>query len=149
MRIRQMLPEDVNAVMPIENACFTDPWTDQGFRDSLKEPSAHLLVMEDDLSQVVGYACLYQAVDEGEIVNVAVRQDCRLRGYGALLVRALICEGKNLGANRFFLEVRESKVSGRTLYASLGFIECGRRKGFYTQPREDAVMMMWQEEGSQ
>lgn len=149
MRIRPMIPEDVKSVMLIENACFTDPWTDQGFRDSLEEPSAHLLVMEDELSQVVGYACLYHAVDEGEIVNVAVRPDCRLRGYGAFLVRALICEGKKLGANRFFLEVRESNVSGRALYTSLRFIECGRRKGFYSKPKEDAIMMMWQEEGSQ
>ena len=149
MRIRPMVSEDVTAVVPMENVCFTDPWTDQGFRDSLEEPSAHLLVIEDDLGQIVGYGCLYQAVDEGEIVNVAVRPDCRLRGYGAVIVRALIGEGKKLGADYFFLEVRESNVSGRALYTSLGFTECGRRKGFYTKPKEDAIMMMWQETGSQ
>ena len=58
MRIRPMVSEDVTSVVPIENVCFTDPWTDQGFRDSLEEPSAHLLVIEDDLGQIVGYECL-------------------------------------------------------------------------------------------
>ena len=145
MIIRPMSFGDLSVILPIEKACFTDPWSENGFKDSLNEASAHLLVLEDESFGIVGYACLYQIVDEGEIVNVAIHPSYRQKGYGAELVRALIQLGKELGAERFFLEVRKGNVSGRALYASLGFAECGIRKGFYENPREDAVLMMWQE----
>lgn len=146
MRIRRMTLEDLPAVLLIEEACFTDPWTEKGFRESLNEESAHLLVLEDENVGIAGYACLYRAADEGEIVNVAVSPECRQQGYGSRVVDELMRLGKELGTERFFLEVREGNAAGRALYTGLGFSECGIRKGFYENPREDAVLMMWQEE---
>lgn len=144
--IRYMKEADLLDILPIEKACFSDPWTMQGFVDSLNESSAHLIVAENESSEIVGYACLYQVVDEGEIVNVAVAPEHRQKGYGALLVRELIRLGLELGAERFFLEVRKGNAAGRALYGSLGFLECGIRKGFYENPKEDAVLMMWEAE---
>lgn len=147
MIIRPMKPEDMTSVLPIEKACFTDPWSEDGFMDSMKETSAHLIVIEDEPLGIVGYACLYQAADEGEIVNVAIHPSYRQKGYGARLVQALLQLGRELGAERFFLEVRKGNNAGRALYTSLGFTECGVRKGFYDNPKEDAVLMMWEETG--
>ena len=146
--IRMMTAADLSEVLPIEEACFSDPWSQQGFEDSLNERSAHLLVIESEEGCVAGYACLYQVVDEGEIVNVAIDPKQRQKGYGAKLVRALMQHGQSLGAERFFLEVRKSNVAGRALYTSLGFIECGIRKGFYENPKEDAILMMWEDADS-
>ena len=142
--IRAMTEGDLESVLSIENACFSDPWSRQGFEDSLKEASAHLIVIENETSDIVGYACLYQVIDEGEIVNVAIDPKYRQQGYGAKLVGALMDLGKELGATNFFLEVRKSNEAGRALYESLGFFECGIRKGFYDNPKEDAVLMMWE-----
>lgn len=143
--IRLMTSEDLPRVLEIEIACFTDPWSEQGFLDSLDEMSAYLVVNEDLSGKIVGYACLYVALDEGEIVNVAVDPKERQKGYGAELVRELLLKGKSLGAERFFLEVRKSNAAGRILYTRLGFAECGVRKGFYENPKEDAVLMLWPE----
>lgn len=145
MMIRPMMAEDMDAVLIVENACFTDPWSRKSFEDSLNEPSAHLLVMaEEAKEEVAGYCCLYHALDEGEIVNVAVAPEYRQKGYGGELVRALMTLGASLGEKRFFLEVRAGNTAGKRLYGSLGFEMCGRRKGFYTNPKEDAVVMMWE-----
>ena len=144
MMIRPMTEDDLLRVHEIEQSCFSDPWTLNGFKDSLNEASAHLLVVEDDVCEIAGYACLYQVVDEGEIVNVAIDPAYRQQGYGAKLVRALVALGLELGAERFFLEVRKSNMAGQALYKSLGFEECGIRKGFYENPKEDAVLMLWE-----
>ena len=142
--IRSMVEVDIPRVFEIEQACFSDPWTMQGFKDSLNETSAHLRIIENETGGIAGYACLYQVADEGEIVNVAIAPKCRQKGYGARLVRDLLLLGQELGAERFFLEVRKGNVAGRALYTSLGFVECGIRKGFYENPKEDAVLMMWE-----
>ena len=85
MMIRPMTAEDMDAVLIVENACFTDPWSRKSFEDSLNEPSAHLLVMaEDAKAEVTGYCCLYHALDEGEIVNVAVAPEYRQKVWGSV-----------------------------------------------------------------
>ena len=145
MIIRPMTAEDIDAVLIVENACFTDPWSRKSFEDSLNEPPAYLLVMADDAKEkIAGYCCLYHALDEGEIVNVAVAPEYRQKGYGGELVRALMALGTSLGEKRFFLEVRSGNTAGKRLYESLGFEMCGIRKGFYSNPKEDAVLMMWE-----
>ena len=142
--IRPMTEMDLEKILPIEEACFTDPWTKQNFLDSLNEKTAHLLVIESEAGDVAGYACLYQVLDEGEIVNVAIDPIHRQKGLGAKMVKELMNLGRKLGAERFFLEVRKGNAAGRALYTSLGFVECGIRKGFYDNPKEDAVLMMWE-----
>ena len=101
-------------------------------------------MVESETGDIAGYACLYQVLDEGEIVNVAIDPAQRQKGLGAEMVNGLMKLGRKLGAERFFLEVRKGNVAGRALYASLGFTECGIRKGFYENPKEDAVLMMWE-----
>ena len=75
---------------------------------------------------------------------MAVAPEYRQKGYGGELVRALMALGTSLGENRFFLEVRAGNTAGKRLYESLGFEMCGIRTGFYSNPKEDAVLMMWE-----
>ena len=86
MKIRPMLPEDLDEVTAIENGCFTDPWSRQSFADSLEQKNADLLVVEEEKGHVAGYCCIYRVMDEGEIVNVAVSPEYRKQGYGVEMV---------------------------------------------------------------
>ena len=87
MRIRLMTAEDVPAVAAIEKECFSEPWSEQGFLDGMKN-SAIFLVAEDE-EQIAGYIGMYVSEPEGEITNVAVAQSARDRGMGASLVAAM------------------------------------------------------------
>ena len=69
---------------------------------------------------------------------------CHGQGSPLVFQECMKILGQELGAERFFLEVRKGNVAGRALYTSLGFVECGIRKGFYENPKEDAVLMMWE-----
>ena len=89
-----------------------------------------------------GYICMYTALDEGEITNVAVDEKDRGRGVGqALLKEAFKC-AKRKGLEKIFLEVRESNVPAIELYKKTGFEKTGIRRGFYRNPTEDALLMM-------
>ena len=81
-------------------------------------------------------------VDEGQITNVAVHPDHRRHGYGAAIVRALLRHAKDEKLESVSLEVRASNTAAIELYKRAGFTEAGRRKGFYTKPTEDALVMV-------
>ena len=147
MIVREANEADLDRIADIAVRCFTDPWTRQGFADTLSQSSAFLLAAEEN-AQVVGYCCLYQVLDEGEIVSVGIDPEFRQRGYGARMVGELMKLGMENGVCRYFLEVREGNTAGRMLYKSLGFGEDGIRKGFYECPKEDAVLMSWYKEGN-
>ncbi len=141
---RPMTADDLDAVMEIEQQCFTDPWKRSGFESSLTERAAHLMVLSpaDDQSCVAGYCCLYETLGDGDIVNVAIDPAMRRRGLGWQMIHELVNYGRALKVERYFLEVRESNTAGIKLYESLGFKTYGIRKNFYTMPTENAVLMM-------
>ena len=94
---------------------------------------------EDD--QVVGYAGLYQVLDEGDITNIAVLPSARKKGIGTALTHALIEAGEQRAIHAFTLEVRVGNVAAIHIYEKLGFVSAGVRKGFYEKPKEDALIM--------
>lgn len=142
--IRKMTENDIDQVVEIENQCFSDPWSYQGFIDTILNPQALCLVyVEEPTEKVLGYAFIYKALDEGEIVNVAVSQQGRRQGIGFTLVENLIQNGLAMGIEQFYLEVRISNRSAKQLYEKLGFKQIGIRKGMYERPVEDALIMMW------
>ena len=174
--VRQANMSDIDAVAKLEKRCFSEPWSEQGFRDVLCREdviflTAHVSgeklfcsdkadqdmqdghectdifnVMElgSELSsqEFAGYICMYTALDEGEITNVAVDEKDRGRGVGqALLEEAFKCAERK-GLEKIFLEVRESNVPAIELYKKTGFEKTGIRRGFYRNPTEDALLMM-------
>ncbi len=142
----QNIPAHLEGCAALERVCFHEPW------------SAHSLELLCHEGIGVGYLCLSRAengetpavtayggmlitVDEGQITNIAVHPDCRRQGLGQAVVRALLRHAKAAHLGRVTLEVRTSNAAAIALYKKNGFSEVGRRRGFYTKPTEDAIIM--------
>lgn len=141
MRIRQMTAEDIPAVVQIEKECFSQPWSEQGFLDGMKD--AIFFVAEDP--QIVGYIGMYRMPPEGEITNVAVTQKMRGKGYGRELLLTMQRWAAEHEIDRIILEVRSKNEPAIQLYRTYGFEKVGVRKNFYQFPREDADIMEWKQ----
>lgn len=135
-----MRPEDVKEVCRIEEANFSQPWSEKGFLDALNQENYCFISVKID-GKVVGYCGMQQVLDEADITNVAV--DCAYRncGIGYRMLSELLGYGIKRGITAFTLEVRESNAGAIALYEKLGFVNCGIRKNFYEKPRENAVIM--------
>ena len=138
--VRPARPRDLPVVVSIEQTSFGDPWAPAAFAPLVDNPAVHFVVAEGD-GAVVGYLVAWFAADEGEIGNVAVAPEARGHGVGRLLVDAALAEAAHRGAATVYLEVRESNAVARRLYAGLGFAEVGRRRRYYRQPAEDALVL--------
>lgn len=149
MLIRRMTMQDIPEVVEIEKQCFSLPWSEKSFEDSLTREDTIFLVCETvgDVGEsvvpdcVAGYMGLYLSFDEASVTNVAVSPCFRKKGYGEALVTAAKEFAKESGAECIFLEVRESNVPAISLYKKQGFEELGIRKKFYEHPVEDAIIM--------
>ena len=135
-----MTEPDVDAVLEIESDSFPRPWSRVHFIAELNSPHSFPLVMLDSSGLVLGYVCPMLILDEGHILDIAVRRELRGKGLGRLLVERVIAECREKGAEFVSLEVRTSNDSAINLYKRLGFIEIGRRKGYY-ENGEDALLM--------
>lgn len=140
MKIRHMVLEDIPQVAAIEQAAFSQPWSPRAFRDTLSREDTLYLVAEKE-GRIVGYAGLWQSLDEGEIPNIAVHEDFRCQGVGGSLLEGLFTEGAKRGIEAFTLEVRIGNKKAISLYKKNGFQSVGVRPGFYSFPTEDAVIM--------
>lgn len=146
-QIRAMENRDIEAVAEIERICFTEPWTEEAFRAVLLLPYAHYYAAEADDGTLIGEIGLTNAGGDGEISNVAVLPQYRQRGIAHALMEYLLQQGQAMGIRDFTLEVRESNHAARALYESFGFAQEGRRRHFYRQPDEDALIL-WKRQDS-
>ena len=140
MMIVRMNESHVKAVAELEKLCFSDPWSENSVASELKNKLALWLVAEEE-GQVAGYIGSQTCTDESDVMNVAVHPDFRRRGIAEALVNALVEELKMIGSHCLTLEVRATNVPAIALYGKLGFVEIGRRKNYYRNPREDALIM--------
>jgi [ribosomal protein S18]-alanine N-acetyltransferase len=140
MRLRPAVAADIDAIVHIERASFGDPWSPASFRSLLDNPHVFFAVATDD-DVVAGYVVAWFVVDEAEVANLGVAPHSRGRRIGAMLLDAALDAARQRGAASVFLEVRDSNAGARALYASRGFAEIGRRRGYYRKPVEDAVVM--------
>jgi ribosomal-protein-alanine N-acetyltransferase len=141
LSLDRMRTEDLDEVVAIERASFSMPWSRGAFLYELQQNRvARCLVMRDD-GRVVGYLCLWEIGDELHITNVAVHPDCRRRGIGRSLLNGVLDDARARKLKLVVLEVRPSNHEARTLYESFGFREVGRRRGYYYDTGEDALVM--------
>ena len=140
MLIREMTLQDVARAAEIEKECFSIPWSEKSFEDSLSREDTLFLVCEEE-GVVVGYIGMYLSFDEGSITNVAVSPSFRKRGCGEALVKGAKERAKEKQIETIFLEVRVSNAPAISLYKKLEFEELGIRKNFYEHPVEDAIIM--------
>lgn len=144
LTLRSMEEKDLTQVAAIEASIFSQPWSEQGFLDALRQKDCLYLVAAEE-EKILGYCGLYQSFDEADITNVAVLEAERGRGVARAMLTELLREGKSRGIAHFTLEVRVSNAPAIHLYENLGFVSAGIRKNFYDCPREDA-MIMWRHE---
>ena len=140
MMIIKMNESHVKAVAELEKVCFSDPWSENSVASELKNKLALWLVAEENCS-MTGYIGSQTCGDESDVMNVAVHPDFRRRGIAEALVNSLVEELKAIESRCLTLEVRASNVPAISLYEKLGFVEVGRRKNYYRNPKEDALIM--------
>lgn len=146
MIIRRMNPSDVDAVSVLEAMCFSRPWSREAFADCLnKEYYCFYVAYEGD--EHIGTAGMTVSLDEADISNVAVSEAYRGQGIARQILTALMNEGKCSGVNHYTLEVRSKNQAAIRLYHGLGFEDAGIRKGFYEDPKDDAIIMWRHFEG--
>lgn len=125
----------------LERLCFSLPWSEEMFRGELSSPLSHYLAAVDESGRLLGYAGMQAVMDEGYISNIAVDPDSRRLGIAGALLSALIDFGRAGGLSFLTLEVRENNGPAIALYSKYGFKVVGRRKNYYKNPREDALLM--------
>lgn len=142
--IRDMREDDIDEVLNIEKKSFKTPWSRDAFKKEVNENKLARYIVASIDGKVIGYGGIWLIVDEGHITNIAVHPSFRGLGIGKLLVEGLIEVCKNRGISRMTLEVRKSNKIAQSLYKKYGFRECGIRPGYYTDTKEDAIIM-WKE----
>lgn len=138
---------DAPTLAAIEREVFPDPWSVDAFRSSIRATAARVTVAEA-AGEIVGYAVLLAAADEAELANLAVVPETRGRGVGRRLLGAALAAATEAGARAVYLEVRASNTVAQHLYAASGFVPVGRRRGYYRDPDEDALVMRRVAEGA-
>lgn len=142
VKVEAMREPDLDQVLAIERTSFRSPWTRQSFLFDMNEnPFARSIVARETNGKVAGYGCSWHVHEELRINNIAVREDARGRGIGRSLLQHMLNEGRKAGCRVAFLEVRPSNMAARALYESEGFVQIGRRKGYYRVEREDALVL--------
>ena len=140
LSFREMVPEDAEQVEKVEQACFAIPWSRKSFwEEAANENTFYLLALDD--GEVIGYAGTWLVAGEAQITNVAVAPEYRGKGVGTALMTELVRHVKEQGITAMTLEVRPSNAPALALYAKFGMKEAGRRKGYYSDNGEDAIIM--------
>ena len=141
VRIVDSRPEHLDDILLMEQQCFSVPWTHEQLMAQLSDFMHIFLAAEDENGRAVGYAGLMYVLDEGYISNVAVSPDRRREGIADMLLTELYERAKAKKLSFLTLEVRESNIPAQSLYKKHGYTEVGRRKAYYSRPKEDAVLM--------
>lgn len=139
-KIRKMEKKDLPEVLSIEQACFSSPWTEKSFQDAMMSgDNIYLVALSSE--KVAGYCGLWLSFENADLCNMAVHPAMRNRGVGAGLLSQAKKIAAERGVKKVLLEVRQQNVSAIALYRKLGFEQIGIRKGYYSAPMEDALLM--------
>ena len=138
--------EHLNALVNLEEACFSMPWSRKSFEAELvgNQFSQVLIIPHpgDGLEvKVIGYICIWVIFEELRFLNVAIHPDFRRQGLARQLIDEALRLGREAGCCRGMLEVRESNTAAKKLYEAFQFRAYGNRKSYYTNPNEDAILM--------
>jgi [ribosomal protein S18]-alanine N-acetyltransferase len=145
-QIRLFSHDDLNAILKIQNACKgIVAWRADDYKQLSGDCRGLLLLAECEnrmLPEIVGFSAFYRVDAEAELWNIAVAPAHRRRGIGRALLHEAFRRLSDAGAHRVFLEVRESNLPAAELYRSLGFEPLARRKDYYQNPKEDALVLV-------
>lgn len=138
MILREMTLDDLDEVLKIEEESFKDPWTKNMFLDLFSSPQYKSFIYEAK-GQISGYTSVIATSYAFEIMNLAVKKDCRRLGIARVLLGKILATAIDLNAEKILLEVRKSNLPARKLYENYGFKVDGVRPNYYGD--EDAILM--------
>ena len=142
MEIRRLSLPDLDPIVAIENAVYPTPWSRSMFAGELAKPSSVSLgAFDAEAGGLVAYLIVSRYVDAWHIMNVAVHPECRRQGVASRLLDELFELTAGDHRRGYTLEVRVSNVTAIALYERFGFEPSGLRRGYYTDNREDALIM--------
>jgi ribosomal-protein-alanine N-acetyltransferase len=156
LALELMREADIATVQEIEREIFSTPWPRNAYyRELASRSSAHYLVLRqegpvempagiqgsDFDPSIVGYGGMWRMYDEAHVTTIGVRHDLQHRGFGRVLFAGLVQAAYDMGAKWVTLEVRTSNENAMKMYEAFGFKVIGRRKGYYTDNGEDAIVM--------
>ena len=140
MIFEKMNASHVAQVAQLETICFSDPWSEKSVASELENKLSCWFVAVDE-GTVAGYIGSQTVCGETDMMNVAVHPEYRRKGIAEKLILSLIEELKTMESHCLTLEVRASNAPAIALYEKMGFFEIGRRKNYYRNPREDALIL--------
>ena len=141
MNIRRMMLEDIPAVVALDRISFALPWPERSFRFELTDnPASRCWVYEVD-GKIAGMIVAWLLVDEAHVATISTHPDYRRRGIARELLTYALRYMAREGAVTSFLEVRVSNTSAQEMYRSFGYEATGRRKKYYKDTGEDAILM--------
>lgn len=145
-KLRRMHTTDIEQVFALEQRIFATPWTQKSYefeveRNPASEQWVVEVLAEHNEWQIVGYSVCWLLGDEVHIANLAVAPQYRRMGLGRRLLEHMLVRCAKKGMQSSTLEVRSGNKSAQALYASFGYVEVGRRKRYYSDNREDAILM--------
>ena len=146
LALRPMVVTDVDEVHALECSVFPHPWSRANFMDSLSSGYDAWVLREDGSGPLAGYFLLMYAVDEAHLLDVAVAGGRHGTGVGRFLLERISARARSQGMASILLEVRPSNERALKVYRRYGYVEIGRRKGYYPAhegKREDAIVMRY------
>ena len=141
VRFRAMTPFDIAGVAAVEKSSYQFPWSEGIFRDCVRV--GYLCRVAECEGEIVAYGIVAMGAGEAHVLNLCVSPRMRGRGVGRQMLMLLIERASQAGMQDVFLEVRPSNMHAIALYQSVGFVEVGRRRGYYqaVEGREDALVL--------
>lgn len=141
LMIVPMAEEHLDQVLAIEKVSFPTPWSRNSYLRELSDNqfAYYYVCLQGD--KVLGYMGMWLIIDEAHVTTIAVHPEYRGRYLGKVLLEELMARAVALGADKITLEVRPSNLVAQRLYRRVGFVPAGLRKGYYTDTKEDAIIM--------
>ena len=141
MDFSRSFPDDATGIAAIEAATFPDPWDYRSVMDLITAEGSMCFTAREG-GRVVAYVIGRLIAPEGEIYRVAVDEKYRRRGIAYRLLDYAVKTSRGKGLESLFLEVRSQNAAAISLYRAYGFTEIGRRRGYYRDPTDDAIVML-------
>lgn len=139
MKIERMTEGDCAELAMLDKQCFSVPWSEKSFFEETKNPLAMYYVAREE--EIAGYCGFWKVSDEAQVTNIAVLPKYRKKGIASKLIEKMLNECSEM--KQIVLEVRQSNDAAIRLYEKYGFTKVGVRKNFYRAPREDGIVMIF------
>ncbi|MEB3225467.1 MAG: ribosomal protein S18-alanine N-acetyltransferase [Synechococcus sp.] len=143
LQLQPLTDQHLNQVLALDQLCFGGLWSRDGYLREMESPNSTLLVLPtpNNEAQLLGLGCLWAIVEEAHITLLAVHPGVQGQGLGQLILLGLLQDARQRGLERATLEVKASNQKAIALYEKFGFKQAGRRKGYYKDTGEDALIL--------